>query len=116
MVAIFPAYARLLLDGYGEEPDYGVLRTDMDGGLAKQRPRWNKAIVTRDANILVMNRSAKVEFDEWVRVDINGGASWFDYPDPVAGVTKQARIVGGKYKWSTPGVLWIAACQVETIG
>lgn len=114
-MAVFPTYARILLAGYGEEPDYGVIRTEMDG-LAKQRPRWSKPIVARDVNIMVRSRADKALFDEWIETDLNGGAGWFSWTDPLNGVTKQTRIVGGKYKWSSPGVIWLAQCQIETIG
>lgn len=115
-MATFPTYAKLLLAGYTEEADYGVLRTEMDGGIAKQRPRWSKPIVTRDANIKVADLTRKRLFDTWAKTELNGVAGWFDFYDCVAGATRQARIVGGKYKWSSPGVIWIAQCQIETIG
>jgi hypothetical protein len=115
-MATFPTYAKILLEGYSETPDYGVLRTEMDGGIAKQRPRWSKAIVTRDAQIKVSNKTDKASFDTWARTDLNGGAGWFTWTDPLTETSKQARIVGGKYKWSSPGIIWIAQCQIEAIG
>jgi len=115
MVA-FPSYARIIEPGYGEAPDYGVLRSPMDDGLAKQRPRRTLAVVTRDAQILVLDKQDKLQFDAWIKTEINGGTGWFEIVDPVDGVTKQARIVGGRYRWSTPGGVWIASCQLETLG
>ncbi|HWL29960.1 MAG TPA: hypothetical protein VNQ97_13745 [Burkholderiaceae bacterium] len=112
-MATFPAYAKILLAGYSEQADYGVLRTEMDGGIAKQRPRWSKGIVTIDVNIKVSSRADKLLFDEWVKTDINGGAGWFDIR--LDGVVKQARIVGGKVKWSSPGALWIGQAQLEAL-
>ena len=113
-MATFPTYAKILLAGYSEEADYGVLRTEMDGGVARQRARWTKPIVTRTAQIKVRNRAGKTSFDAWMRDDLNGGVSWFDYRED--GVIKKARIVGGKVSWSSPGIIWIAECQLETIG
>lgn len=115
-MATFPSYATILLAGFGEEADYGVIRTEMDGGIAKQRARWSKAIVTRDATIMVRSKEDKTLFDTWAKTDLNGGAGWFDWTDPLDAVTKQTRIVGGKYKWSSPGRIWLAQCQIETIG
>lgn len=115
-MATFPSYARLLVEGYGEESDYGVLRTEMDGGVAKQRARWSKPIVTRDATLMVASKSEKFAFDDWMRDDLAGGAGWFDWIEPLSGATKQARIVGGKVKWSTPGKAWKSHCQIETVG
>ncbi len=115
-MATFPDYACILLAGFSEEADYGVLRTEMDGGIAKQRPRWSKPIVTREVQIIVYSKEDRLLFDTWSRVDLNSGTGWFDWTDPVDGVTKQTRIVGGKYKWTTPGKVWLAACSIETLG
>lgn len=115
-MATFPSYAKILLAGYDEEADYGVLRTGMDDGLAKQRPRRSKPIVTRSATIKVSSLADKVSFDGWVKSDLNGGTAWFDYYDCLTKTTKQARLVGGKYKWTSPGRIWLAACQIETLG
>ena len=41
MIPDFPDYARILLDGFSEKPSFGVLRTEMDAGVAKQRARWS---------------------------------------------------------------------------
>lgn len=114
-MATLPSYVCILLDGYTEAPDYGVLRSDMEG-LAKQRPRWSKSITTRDCQLLVESNADKILFDTWVRTDLNYGAGWFDYADPLDGQTKQARIVGGRYEWTSPGRIWVAQCQIETIG
>lgn len=115
-MATFPEYATILMEGYSEEPDYGVLRSEMDGGIAKQRPTRSKPIVAREARIMVKSRVDKLAFDEWARVDLSGGSGWFDWLDCLDEITKRARIVGGKYKWATLGRIWIAQCQIETIG
>lgn len=115
-MATFPAYACILLAGYEEEPDFGVLRSPMDDGLAKQRPRRTLPIVTRSATIRVPDKASKALFDAWVKNDLNGGTGWFSYADPLDQKTKQARIVGGKYKWTSPGRIWLAQCQLETLG
>lgn len=113
-MATFPTYAKILLAGYSEEADYGVLRTEMDGGIAKQRPRWSKAVTTIAAQIKVSSRTDKLSFDGWVKTDISGGAGWFDIR--MDGVVRQARLVGGKISWSSPGRIWIGQCQLETLG
>lgn len=115
-MAVWPTYARLIVAGYGEEADFGVLRTEMDNGISKQRARFSKPIVTRDVQILVLSAMDKAAFDAWLRDDLAGGARWFDFTDPLDGTTKQARLVGGKIKWSTPGAVWIASGQIETLG
>lgn len=115
-MATFPTYAKILLAGYDEEADFGVIRSAMDGGIAKQRPRRSLPVVTRSATIKVANKTNKASFDAWVKSDLDYGAGWFTWVDCVDGVSKQARIVGGKYKWSSPGIIWLATCQIETLG
>lgn len=116
-MAAFPEYAKILVEGYSEEADHGVLRTEMDGGLAKQRARWSAPIVTRDVTILVESDEDKEAFDEWVDTELQGGVAWFDWKVPRTQRTVKARIVGGRYQWSEPiGIAWKATCQIETLG
>lgn len=65
-MAVWPAYAKLIVSGYGEEADYGVLRTEMDGGIAKQRARFSTPIVTRDATVIVKSLTDKQSMDAWI--------------------------------------------------
>lgn len=116
MLPVFPDYADILLDGFSDESDYGVLRTEMDGGIAKQRARWTKAIVTRDAKVLVRSVAEKASFDEWMRDELRGGAGWFEFYDPLTQITRKTRIVNGKIKWTSPGFVWEGQCQMEMIG
>lgn len=37
-MAVFPDYAKIFIEGYGEELDFGVLRTEMDGALQSSVP------------------------------------------------------------------------------
>lgn len=115
-MATFPSYAKILLAGFGEEPDFGVLRSEMDNSIAKQRPTRSLPIVARDATLMVQSLDDKKSFDAWIKTDAKGGAGWFDWTDPLDGLTKLTRIVGGKYKWSSPGRIWLAQCQIETVG
>ncbi|WP_368655384.1 hypothetical protein ABRY94_11680 [Castellaniella ginsengisoli] len=116
-MATWPTYAKLIVAGYGEEADYGVLRTDMDNGIAKQRARFSTPIVTRDATIMVTGLENKKALDAWIGTDLAGGAAWFDFFDCAAGSTVQARLVGGKFRWGEPrGRVWTATCQIETLG
>lgn len=115
-MSVFPEYAKVLLAGYSEEADYGVLRTEMDSSIAKQRPTRSVPIVTRNVTIHVENIADKNAFDAWRKNDLNGSVGWFDWLDPLDGTVKQARIVGGKLQWSSPGKVWRAVGQIETVG
>lgn len=114
---LFPAYAKILKRGYSDIPSFNVARTDMDDGMAKQVPRRSIPIVTRNVTILVETFEDRIAFDLWVKTDLHGGAGWFSWVDPVDKQTKQARIVGGRLEWSTPGgTVWEANAQIETLG
>lgn len=115
-MAAFPDYAKILLNGFDEKPDFGVLRTETDGGISKQRPTRSLPIVRRNAQVLVSGLADKLAFDSWFRQDLNGGAGWFDWTDPLDETVKQARFVGGDLTWTSPGVAWIAQVQIETVG
>ena len=115
-MAAFPAYACVLLEGYQEKANYSVLRSEMDNGIPKQRPRRSLPMVTRDVRVKLANKTTKAQFDTWVRVDLDGGTGWFDYVDPLDNTTKQARIVSGEVTWSSPGVVWFAEMKLETVG
>lgn len=112
----FPTYAHIVLDGYTEKPDFGVLRSEMDNSIAKQRPRRSLPIVRRDVRIQFDKKADKIAFDAWFSDDINGGTAWFDFYDVVTSSTKQARFVGGNISWSSPGNVWVAQAQIETLG
>lgn len=115
MLPRFPEYASVLDEGFTEESNYGVLRTEMDNGMAKQRARWSKAVIKRTVQVFVKNNSEKTQFDHWVRDELHGGAGWFEYDDPISQNRCKARIVNGVVNWSTPGVAWKGQCQMEII-
>jgi hypothetical protein len=115
-VADFPSYAKVLLEGFSEKADYGGLRSEMDSGIAKQRPRFTTPIRKRSATLLVNSAVDRTLFESWMRSEINYGFGWFNWRDPVDGKTKQARFVNGDLNWSSPGIVWKASCEIETIG
>ncbi len=117
MIPDFPDYARILLDGFSEKPSFGVLRTEMDAGVAKQRARWSLPVTTRQAVLMVESLEAKRQMDRWFRYELAGGAGWFSWRDPVAGKTVRARFVGGELQWTPDSPqLWRAGVQIETTG
>lgn len=111
----FPEYAKILLAGFSESPIYGVVRTEFDGGLAEQDARPVTVTVSRSATIHVESLADKRSFDTWFETTLNGGVKWFLWDDPVDGVTKRTRFKG-TIEWGSPGVVWRAACELETIG
>ena len=118
-MATFPTnLAMLLADGYGEEPGAGVERTPMSDGLVKQARTTARELVARPARFLIRSKADYLAFYDWHETTI-GRAGWFDWTDPVDGLTKQARIVGGKVSYRAVrknAERWIASCSIETWG
>ncbi|HHJ11889.1 MAG TPA: hypothetical protein ENK00_01810 [Chromatiales bacterium] len=94
-MAVFPTYGRILLDDYGEEPSPATLRTDMESGPPKQVQVLSRVMVTRTVTVLYTNTEYK-NFKTWFRDTVSRGADWFDFVDPVDGVTRQSRIVSSR--------------------
>ncbi|WP_434359920.1 hypothetical protein NF212_06540 [Parasalinivibrio latis] len=113
---LLPPYVRLAFD-YGETLDRGVIRTDMDGGIAKQRPRYSRAIRTRHVKLVVLSLADKLAFDRWWDTELNGGAEWFTYPDPLRGGTETARFVTASLAWRAVNRdVWEAQSDIESLG
>lgn len=111
-----PAYSKLLLAGHAEAPDYGVIRSDMEGPIAKQRPRWSSPVIQMDVTLLIEGRQAKLDFDFWFGDALAGGSGWFLYTDPISQAQRMARFIAGSLRW-TPDLagLWRAAAKIEMI-
>jgi len=114
---VFPSYAKVLLTGFGQKADFGVLRTDMDGGIAKQRRRFSMPIVTRSVSLQITSRANKLAFDAWMSNELQGGTGWFTWYDPVERTSKRARFVKGELDWKPQTIeIWTATGQLETLG
>lgn len=88
---------RFLLGEAGEEPQQSHLRTDMEGGVPKQRPRSSLEMFSRPATVL-FTQSEYAQFKTWRRDTVNNGNDWFTMEDYLDGATKAFRIIGGKYQ------------------
>lgn len=95
MASNFPAYARLLSRGFEEGTEDAVLRTSMESGPAKQRPRFSRAMEQRSFSFAFDSKTDYLNFMIWVRTTIVLGTAWFNWTDPVDATTKLARIPGG---------------------
>lgn len=96
-MATWPAYARLIFEGFEEQPESAVITTPMEEGPAKVRRVKSRVMVSRPAVALFQTRADYLSFVAWFRSasGANGGAAWFDWRNPVTGTTVSARVVGG---------------------
>ena len=92
----FPSYAKLLTEGFELQPGDAVERTDMEGGLAKQAKTRSRVLVARPVIYAFDSKADMESFRTWVKTDLNRGASWFTWTDPVDATAKNARIIGGR--------------------
>ena len=115
-MATFPSYAELSLEGFSEEPTSAVMRTETEDGFSKQAQRFSRSMVKRKISYLLIGKQKLEQFKTWVKNDIHHGADWFDWIDPVSGVSKQARIESGKVSYAPIENLfnWRASFTLET--
>jgi len=119
-MAAFPSLGKLQLSGYGEQPDSAVLRTDMEGGIAKQQKIRSRVSVQHPV-AYDFTAAEYATFRTFFINTLNRGASWFDWIDPRDGTVKQARIIGGKYSASAfteadgATLSWQVSFNLETL-
>ena len=113
----FPSYATLI-DGYSEQRESALLRTEMESGPPKQAKIKSRVMITRAVTILLETRSDYLAFIAWFSNDIDEGAAWFDWTDPVSDTVKQARFVGEGLEAAGANALssWSITAKLETWG
>lgn len=99
-MSALPDYVCILADGFNVTRESALIRTDMDSGPPKQAKMKSRVMVTQGVSLFLNTRADYQAFEQWYTNDINCGASWFDYPDPISGVNIKARFKNGGYKSS----------------
>lgn len=64
-MASLPSYCKVLADGYSEEVDPSIERTQMERGFAKQRIKNTFATVKLTIRVLIQGRANVLAFDSW---------------------------------------------------
>lgn len=115
-MAIFPAYANILYNGYQKNRESALMRSDMESGPPKQARVKSNVMEVHNVKIYLASKSDFISFESWYANDIYDGASWFDFTDPVTGNTVQARFRNGGYAASpmSPAMeKWEITAQIE---
>lgn len=110
----FPSYLILTPDNFNETVEPIVHRTPMEQGLPKQLKGASRALVVRPVMYLAVTLADYNSFKTWHRVNVNLGADWFNWTDPVDSATKLARIKEGKFvarPWE--GIATLARWEIE---
>lgn len=114
-----PTYAKILITGFSQQRESALLRTEMESGAPRQSKVRSRVMVTRSCIIYIATLADFRRFETWYSVNLNEGASWFNYYDPVSGTTKECRFVGGGYTATpTGGALtgWQVSAKIESWG
>jgi len=115
-MAALPSYVRILFEGYTQQRDSGLLRTEMESGPPRQARFKTRVMITRQARLYISSKANFAAFETWFMNDLAGGSLFFDMADPVSGATIQARFVGGTYTakpLSSSMAHWELSCQIE---
>lgn len=118
-MATLPASAKILFDGFTEQRESALMRTEMESGPPRQTKVRSRVMVRRSVSILFSSKADYQSFMTWYANDINEGASWFDMTDPVSGLTINARFVNGGLAASPVNnglTRWTVKTQIETWG
>lgn len=116
---VFPSYAKIMFAGYSQQRESALLRTEMESGPPRQSKVRSRVMITRSVKIYLQSLADFQSFETWYSTDINEGASWFNFNDPVTGSVKSARFSGGGYT-ATPLVggmsAWEISAKIESWG
>lgn len=93
-MAQLPSNFTILLDDAGEEFDPGVIKSDMERGLAKMRVGQSRVVVNVPATLLFDGAQAAADFEEWY-FDTIRRIGVFTWVDPRTGATRTGRFKDG---------------------
>jgi len=106
MSVTFPDYVKVLLSSFQEAHGVNVARTEMARGVPKQRRTQSDVLVTVTFTVMFISPAGVSDFEDWFYGDAAGGAVWFEWFDPRARVTRQARVVAGSLGELKPLTTW----------
>jgi len=96
-MATLPSYVKILFDGYQQNRESALLRTEMETGPPRQARVKSLVMTTRTAKLYLATRADYLSFLTWYRDDISEGALFFNMSDPVSNSTISARFVDGGF-------------------
>lgn len=118
-MATLPSYVKILFDGYSEQKESGILRTEFESGPPRQARFKSRTMKTRSARLFIDTNANFQAFETWFADDLEQGSLFFNMTDPVKGTTIEARFVGGVYTatpLSSSMNKWEVSCQIESWG
>lgn len=92
----FPAYLKPLRDGYAVQRAGNILRTDMEGPIAKERPVNSRAMRRVTITYAADSKADYDAFIAWLNTSpLKLGVGWFTWTDPYDAVARRAKIAKG---------------------
>lgn len=113
-----PSYVKIKMNGFSEQRESALLRSEFESGPPRQARIKSKIMIRRPARLLLESKADYLAFLSWFSVDLNEGANWFNWFDPVRAQTVLARIVAGDLNATpAPGLRrWEIPVTLETWG
>lgn len=93
-MAQLPSNLTVLIDDAGEEFNPGVIKSEMERGLAKMRVGQSRVVVDVSATLLFDSAQAAVEFEDWY-FDTIRRIGFFTWVDPLTGAMRTGRFKDG---------------------
>lgn len=93
-MAALPSYVLVLLDGYSEQFDPGIVKSEMDRGLAKMRVGQSRVVVSVPASLVFETAADADAFESWY-FDTVRRIGFFDWRDPRTGAMRSVRFKDG---------------------
>lgn len=118
-MASLPSYITILFDGYVEQRESGIIRTEFESGPARQARFKSRTTKTRDARLFIDSNANFQAFETFFADELEQGALFFNMTDPLKGTTVEARFVGGVYAarpLSSSMNKWEVTCKIESVG
>lgn len=118
-MATLPTTAKILFDGFSEQRESALMRTEMESGPPRQVKTKSRIMIRRPVSMLFSSKADYLSFLSWYSTDIKDGADWFQMIDPVTGNTIDARFVAGTLNGQpvNPAMSsWTVKAQIESWG
>jgi len=93
-MAQWPASAKVMLSGYGENFDPSVARTEMERGVPKERLLNSQVLQKLPVSVFFRTPADIQTFEDWYFTDLQR-IGWFSMTHPRTGQAITARFEGG---------------------
>ena len=116
-MATLPSYVKILFEGYSEQKESGIIRTEFETGPPRQARFKSRTMKTRNVQLYIETNANFQAFETFFIEDLKQGSLFFNFTDPLTGQTSEGRFVGGLYSAAPLGVppdRWFISCQIES--